>query len=79
MDAWLSYLAIILAPILAIVMHELTHYITIWPIAERVWIQRAGTYRLETMYQIYNDSWRMQWADISNISPSIVGVSLLIS
>jgi hypothetical protein len=79
MDPWLSYLAIILAPILAIVLHELTHYITIWPIAERVWIQRAGTYRLETMYQIYNDSWRMTWGDISNISPSIVGVSLLIT
>jgi hypothetical protein len=31
------------------------------------------------MYQIYNDSWRMTWGDISNISPSIVGVSLLIT
>ena len=78
MDGYIPYLAIVLAPVLAIVLHELTHYLTIWPVAEEVWVQRKGSYRLETMYRLYNDPWRMRYADISNISPSIIGVLSLV-
>jgi len=75
----LGYLGMILAgPILAIVAHEMTHYLTIWPVAETVTIQRKSRWQLETVYQLYNDTWRMRWADISNISPSIVGVLVLL-
>jgi len=75
----LGYLGMILAgPILAIVAHEMTHYLTIWPVAETVTIQRKSRWQLETVYQLYNDTWRMRYADISNISPSIVGVLVLL-
>jgi len=69
---------ILAGPILAIVAHEMTHYFTIWPVAETVTIQRKSRWQLETVYQLYNDTWRMRWADISNISPSIVGVLVLL-
>jgi len=75
----LAYLALIPAmTVLAIVAHELTHYITICPVAENVTIKRKSRWQLETVYQLYNDPWRMRWADISNISPSIIGVMFLI-
>jgi uncharacterized membrane protein len=75
----LAYLALIPAmTVLAIVAHELTHYITIWPVAEEVAIRRKSRWRLETVYQIYNDPWRMKYADISNLSPSILGLGFLI-
>lgn len=74
-----GYLFLIIAgPILAIVAHEMTHYITIWPVAEEVTIHRKSRWQLETVYQLYNDPWRMRWADISNISPSIIGAVALI-
>jgi len=74
----LAWLAMIPAmTVLAIVAHEMTHYLTIWPVAEEVTIRRKSTWRLETVYQLYNDPWRMRWADISNLSPSIIGVGFL--
>ena len=69
---------IIAGPILAIIAHEITHYVTIWPVAEDVTIKRKSRGQLETVYQLYNDPWRMRWADISNISPSIIGALTLI-
>ncbi|MDR9395866.1 MAG: hypothetical protein RI571_16410, partial [Roseovarius sp.] len=47
-------------------------------VAETVTIKRKSRWQLETVYQLYNDPWRMRWADISNISPSIIGVAFLI-
>jgi hypothetical protein len=75
----LAYLALIPAmTVLAVVAHEMTHYLTIWPVAEEVTIHRKSRWRLETVYKLYNDPWRMKYANISNISPSIIGVGFLI-
>jgi len=74
--AWLAMIPVM--TVLSIVAHEMTHYLTIWPIAEEVTIKRKSKWRLETVYQLYNDPWRMRWADISNISPSIIGLGFLI-
>ena len=82
MSAWITLFAqitaVVVGPLMAIIAHELTHYVTIWPVAENVEIRRKDRFRLETVYQLYNDPWRMRWADISNISPSIIGVAFLI-
>jgi len=74
----LGWLAMIPAmTVLAVIAHEMTHYLTIWPVAEEVTIKRKSKLRLETVYQLYNDPWRMRWADISNLSPSIIGLGFL--
>ena len=77
-DTLLALALIVLGPIGAILAHELTHYLTIWPVAENVKIQRKHKWRLETIYQLYNDEWRMRYADISNLSPSIIGTVALV-
>jgi hypothetical protein len=74
---WLPLIA--LGPIGAIFLHEITHYLTIWPVAESVRIQRKEKWRLETVYELYNEEWRMRYADISDLSPSLIGISLLLT
>jgi len=74
----LAFALIVLGPVAAIVAHELTHVVTIWPVAENVTVRRKNRWRLETVYQLYNQEWRMRYADISNLSPSILGTLALV-
>jgi hypothetical protein len=74
----LAFALIVIGPVAAIGAHELTHVITIWPVAENVTVRRKNRWRLETVYQLYDQQWRMRYADISNLSPSILGTLALV-
>jgi len=63
---------------LAVIAHEMTHYITIYPIAENVRLRRDGYTRLYVEYDIYDGKTRMRLADISGISPLIFGLVVII-
>jgi len=75
---WAFILAVPLGFVLAIPAHELTHFVTIWPVAHSVEIRRTTRAKLQVVYELYNDPWRLRWADISDLSPTIVGFVLLI-
>jgi hypothetical protein len=63
---------------LATIAHELTHYITIYPIAENVRLKREGYTRFFVEYDIYDSEQHMKLADISGISPLILGLGAII-
>ena len=77
-DFLIAMALIPLGAALAGLAHEITHYVTIWPVAENVRMQRRGKATLQIEYDLYDDPWRMRYADISNILPSIIGLSALI-
>jgi hypothetical protein len=77
-DLLMALALIPLGTLLAGPAHELTHYVSIWPVAEDVRLQRRGKTTLQIEYDLYDDPWRMRYADISNILPSIIGISALI-
>lgn len=59
-----------------VILHELTHYLTIYPIAQDVRLLFDNGLYVE--YDIQNTQFKRIWANLSDISPSIVGMSTLI-
>jgi hypothetical protein len=76
---WLQLAMLLVGPVLAVIAHELTHYVTIWPVAETVDVEVDLAWRgkFEVVYELYNDPWRMWWADMSNLSPLLIGLSIM--
>lgn len=64
----------------AIIAHELTHYVAMWPVAERVDLHvedwTLSEMRVES--QIRNEPWRHRWADLAGVAPMLIGVSVLV-
>jgi len=68
---------LLVLPVVGALMHEATHYLTIWPVAEDVRLVRPQRLRLAVEYDLYDEDWRLKWANISDVSPSLIGLSAL--
>jgi len=68
---------LLVLPVVGALMHEATHYLTIWPVAEDVRLVRPQRLRLAVEYDLYDEPWRIKWANISDVSPSLIGLSAL--
>ena len=69
----LSPLAFLLC---ALILHELTHVITIYPIAQDVQIVFDNGFDIH--YQYENTPFNQTYATLSNLSPSIIGITILL-
>jgi len=73
---WLQLVMLLVGPMLAVVAHELTHYVTIWPVAETVDLeaQLGRIVSLNVRYEVFNDPWRLWYATLSDMAPAIFGL-----
>ena len=69
----LSPLALLL---LGLLLHELTHIVTIYPIAQDVKILFDNGF--DVQYEYDDTAFNHTYATLSNLSPSIIGMSILI-
>jgi hypothetical protein len=72
--AWWHLPAAFFGTIVAILAHELTHYIGMWPVAEKVEMH-IEDWMLSEIYvesEIRNDHWRHRWADLVGALPLLV-------
>ena len=60
----------------ALILHELTHVITIYPIAQDVQIVFDNGFDIH--YQYENTPFNQTYATLSNLSPSIIGITILL-
>ena len=74
--ALLNILSPLVLLLCALMLHELTHVITIYPIAQDVKIVFNNGFDIH--YQYENTSFNHTYATLSNLSPSIIGLSILL-
>lgn len=78
--AWWHLPAALVGTYLAILGHELTHYIGMVPVAEDVELRVSDLWLsdLEVVSEIRDEQWRHQWADVVGVLPALIGVSVLV-
>jgi len=59
----------------AIVLHELVHYVAVWPIAEDVRIKFGDYLPREVEYDLFDQPWRMKWADFADVAPLLLALA----
>ena len=80
MSLLLSLLLIIPAILGGVVLHELVHYLAVWPMAEdvRLLLERGPT-RLAVEYDYLDEDWRHRWGDVAAIAPLLIGLTTMIA
>ena len=74
--ALLNILSPLVILLCALILHELTHVITIYPIAQDVKIVFDNGFDIHYDYE--NTSFNHTYATLSNLSPSIIGITILL-
>ena len=74
--ALLNILSPLVLLLCALILHELTHVITIYPIAQDVKIVFDNGFDIHYDYE--NTSFNHTYATLSNLSPSIIGITILL-
>jgi hypothetical protein len=62
------------AMLVAVLAHEVTHYLAAYPIAEDVRMLHVAPTSLAVEYDYYDQPWRHRAADVANLSPLILGL-----
>jgi len=74
--ALLNILSPLVLLLCALILHELTHVITIYPIAQDVEIVFDNGFDIH--YQYETTPFNQAYATLSNLSPSIIGITILL-
>jgi hypothetical protein len=77
--AWWHLPAAFFGTLVAILGHELTHYVGMWPVAEKVDLH-IEDWQLSEIYvesEIKNDHWRHRWADVVGALPLLLSIVVL--
>jgi len=74
--ALLNILSPLVLLLCALILHELTHIVTIYPIAQDVKIVFDNGFDIH--YQYETTPFNQAYATLSNLSPSIIGISILL-
>jgi hypothetical protein len=77
--AWWHLPAAFFGTLVAIFAHELTHYVGMWPIAEKVelHVEDWGTSELYVESEIIDVHWRHRWADVVGAAPLLISLLTL--
>lgn len=77
--AWWHLPMAFIGTILAIFAHELTHYVGMWPVAEKVELH-IEDWTMSEMYvesEIKNERWRHRWADVVGSAPLLLALAVM--
>jgi len=77
--AWWHLPAALLLTYLAILAHELTHAVAMWPISERVRVRVDSIWMADLRVEstLRDEPWRQRWADVAGIAPLLVALCVL--
>ena len=66
------------AIVIGVVLHELVHYVAVWPMAEDVRLVRPRPTKLAVEYDYYDQDWRHRWGDVAGLAPLLIGLSVML-
>lgn len=77
--AWWHLPVAFFGTLLAILAHELVHYVVMWPVAEEVRLEAADwtLSELRVESDIRDEEWRHRWADAAGYAPLAGGLAVL--
>jgi len=61
-----------------ILLHELVHYVAVWPMAEHVRLVRPRPTKLAVEYDYFDEDWRHRWGDFAGIMPLLLGLTVML-
>jgi len=78
--AWWHLPAAFFGTLLAIVAHEVAHYVFMWPVAEdvRLIVSDWTLSELRVESDIRDQPWRHRWADAAGYAPLLCGLGVLV-